>query len=54
LYTLSVKVKEKIQSLCEDDAELENDPNRLLEAMKEESFIEYVSIVCSKSLVDVI
>ncbi|KAJ7853644.1 hypothetical protein B0H14DRAFT_3865710 [Mycena olivaceomarginata] len=42
LYTLSVKVKEKIQSLCEDDAELENDPNRLLEAMKEESFIEYL------------
>ncbi|KAF8191478.1 hypothetical protein K438DRAFT_891524 [Mycena galopus ATCC 62051] len=42
MYIISVKVKDKIQSLCEDDAELEKDPNALLEAMKEEHYIEYL------------
>ncbi|KAF7359218.1 DUF4211 domain-containing protein [Mycena sanguinolenta] len=42
MYNVSVRVKEKIQSLCEDDAELENDPNALLQAMKDEHWIEYL------------
>ncbi|KAJ6500619.1 hypothetical protein C8R45DRAFT_1092703 [Mycena sanguinolenta] len=45
MYNVSVRVKEKIQSLCEDDAGLENDPNALLQAMKDEHWIEYVSFV---------
>ncbi|KAJ7778612.1 hypothetical protein DFH07DRAFT_535175 [Mycena maculata] len=39
LYGVSVRVKEKINSLCEDDPNLEEDPNALLQAMKEEDFI---------------
>ncbi|KAJ7677238.1 hypothetical protein B0H17DRAFT_1079621 [Mycena rosella] len=39
LYSASVRVKEKIQSLSEENAELANDPNALLEVMKEEDFI---------------
>ncbi|KAJ7118814.1 hypothetical protein C8R44DRAFT_789348 [Mycena epipterygia] len=39
LYNVAVRVKEKIQSLCEEDEELANDPNALLEAMKNEDFI---------------
>jgi hypothetical protein len=43
MYSVSVRVKEKIKSLCEQDAELANDPNALLEALKEEEFISHVS-----------
>ncbi|KAJ7261274.1 hypothetical protein B0H12DRAFT_1106060 [Mycena haematopus] len=42
MYSVSVKVKEKIQSLCEEDAEFENNPNALLKVMNEEHFIEYL------------
>ncbi|KAJ6546948.1 hypothetical protein B0H19DRAFT_1163158 [Mycena capillaripes] len=42
MYGVSVRVKEKINSLSEGNEELANDPNALLEAMKEESFIEYL------------
>jgi hypothetical protein len=44
MYSLALRVKEKIQSLCEDDEALAEDPNALLQAMKDESFIEYVSL----------
>ncbi|KAJ7168287.1 hypothetical protein C8R43DRAFT_1121453 [Mycena crocata] len=39
LYSVSLRVKEKIQSLCEESAELADDPNALLQAMKDENFI---------------
>ncbi|KAJ7915556.1 hypothetical protein B0H13DRAFT_2000210 [Mycena leptocephala] len=42
MYSLALRVKEKIQSLCEDDEALAEDPNALLQAMKDESFIEYL------------
>ncbi|KAK7035799.1 DUF4211 domain-containing protein [Favolaschia claudopus] len=42
MHTIAVRVREKIESLSEDNEELANDPNALLEAMKEEHFIEYL------------
>ncbi|KAJ6606380.1 hypothetical protein DFH09DRAFT_7295 [Mycena vulgaris] len=42
LYGVSIRVKEKTKALCEENAELANDPNALLEAMKEEDFINYL------------
>lgn len=40
LYNISVRVKEKIKALSDDNEELANDPNALLEAMKEEDFVD--------------
>ncbi|KAK7006759.1 DUF4211 domain-containing protein [Favolaschia claudopus] len=42
MHTIALRVREKIESLSEDNEELANDPNALLEAMKEEHFIEYL------------
>ncbi|KAJ7684538.1 hypothetical protein DFH06DRAFT_1155944 [Mycena polygramma] len=42
MYSVALRVREKIKSLCDGDEELANDPNALLEAMKEENYIEYL------------
>ncbi|KAJ7460921.1 hypothetical protein B0H11DRAFT_2057406 [Mycena galericulata] len=43
MYGVSVRVKEKIERLCEDNTTLAEDPNALFQAMKDEDFITYVS-----------
>lgn len=48
LYGVSVRIKEKIESLCEDDAELADDPNALFKALKDKEFITYVSPIPPK------
>ncbi|KAJ7221691.1 hypothetical protein GGX14DRAFT_430690 [Mycena pura] len=42
MYNLSARVKEKIQSLSENDEDLADDPNALLQALKDENFIDYL------------
>ncbi|KAJ7063560.1 hypothetical protein C8F01DRAFT_1133505 [Mycena amicta] len=42
LYNISVRVKEKIEQLCSDNEELENDVQAQLDALKEEKYIDYL------------